>query len=178
MVKIDSTGGLKVDTTDANSSRVQIWNTAVLRSYEAPAVRLVLDDAELSMLYTTIYDNDRTSAEVGGLYLDTDSSGVNLNISRSVFWDNGPVDLYVDDESIGGSDVIVDEIGVGSGAVFVFMAYTEVDPRLDYDGAPLSNSPCLNAASTTTSIPRDLLGRPRVRGSASDIGACGADRLR
>jgi hypothetical protein len=171
MVKIDSTGGLKVDTTDANSSRVQIWNTAVLRSYEAPAVRLVLDDAELSMLYTTIYDNDRTSAEVGGLYLDTDSSVGDLNISRSVFWDNGPVDLYIDDESIGGDDVIVDRIGVGSGAVVVFMAYTDVDPRLDFDGAPLSNSPCLNAASTTTSIPRDLLGRPRVRGSASDIGA-------
>jgi hypothetical protein len=170
MVKIDSTGGLKVDTTDANSSRVQIWNTAVLRSYEAPAVRLVLDDTDLSMLYTTIYDNDRTSADVGGLYLDTDSS-TELNFSRSVFWDNGPIDLYMDDESISGTDVIVDTIGRGSDDLFVFMGYTDVDPRLDYDGAPLSNSPCINGASTTTSIPRDLLGRPRVRGSASDIGA-------
>jgi hypothetical protein len=88
-VKIESTGGLKIDTTDANSSRVQIWNTAVLRSYEARAVRLVLDDTELSMLYTTIYDNDRTSADVGGLYLDTDGSNTDLRISRSVFWDNG-----------------------------------------------------------------------------------------
>jgi hypothetical protein len=51
------------------------------------------------------------------------------------------------------------------------MAYTSVDPRLDYDGAPLSNSPCIDAATATTSIPRDLLGRARVRGSRSDIGA-------
>jgi hypothetical protein len=170
-VKIESTGGLKVDTTDANSSRVQIWNTAVLRSYEAPAVRLVLDDTELSMLYTTIYDNDRTSAEVGGLYLDTDGLNTHLSISRSVFWDNGPVDVYVDDDSLSGNDVILDTLEVGGGGWPTFMSYTRVDPRLDYDGAPLPDSPCLDAASTTTSIRHDLLGRSRVRGSRSDIGA-------
>ena len=170
-VKIESTGGLKVDTTDANSSRVQIWNTAVLRSYEAPAVRLVFDDTELSMLYTTIYDNDRTSAEVGGLYLDTDSSSGTLTISRSVFWDNGPVSLYVDDEYISGDHVILDTIDSSDSGLPIFIGYTTVDPRLDYYGAPLPDSPCLDAASTTTSIRHDLLGRSRVRGSRSDIGA-------
>lgn len=170
MVKIERTGGLTIDTTDAHSSRVEVWNTAVLRSYEAPAAHMILDDTELSMLYSTIYDNDRTSAWVGGLYLDTDGDS-QLTISRSVLWDNGPVDLYVEDESISGNYVIVDGLERGNESYPIFMAYTSVDPRLDYDGAPLSNSPCIDAATATTSISRDLLGRARVRGSRSDIGA-------
>jgi hypothetical protein len=60
-----------------------------------------------------------------------------------------------------GTHNVVDTLERGSSSLPIFMDYTSVDPRLDFDGAPLSNSPCLNAASTTTSILRDLVGRRR-----------------
>jgi len=170
MVRLEGTGGLTIDTTDADNSTVKLWNLAILRSYEAPAARMILDDTDFTMIYGTIYDNDRTSATIGGLEFDSDGDS-QLTISRSVLWDNGPVDLYVDDDSVSGGYNIVDTIERESDSMPIFMSYSEVDPRLDYEGAPLSDSPCINGATESTSIPRDLIGRARVRGGRSDIGA-------
>lgn len=170
MVRVEGTGGLTIDTTDADNSTVDIWNLAVLRSYEAPAVNMILDDTDLNIFYATIYDNDNTGAEVGGLYLDAYGDS-QLDINRSVLWDNGPVDVYVDFWALSGSNNIIDIVEYDDSGSFGFIVFDDIDPRLDYEGAPLSNSPCLNAATQTTSIPRDILGRPRVRGSRSDIGA-------
>lgn len=170
MVRIEGTGGLTIDTTDADNSTVDIWNTAILRSYEAPAARMILDETEFTMIYGTIYDNDRTSATIGGLEFDSDGAS-HLTISRSVLWDNGPVDLYVDDDSVAGGYNIVDVLERASDSMPIFMSYRSVDPRLDYDGAPLANSPCIDGATQSTSIPRDIIGRVRVSGSRSDIGA-------
>jgi hypothetical protein len=170
MVRLDSTGGLTIDTTDADDSAVDLWNLAILRSYEAPAAKMFLDSTDFTMLYATIYDNDRTSATIGGLEFDSDGDS-QITVSRSVLWDNGPVDLYVDDDAPDGSYNIIDTIGREYDSLPIFMGWTAVDPRLTYDGAPLSNSPCIDAATQTTSILRDILGRPRVRGSRSDIGA-------
>ena len=170
MVRLEGTGGLTIDTTDADNSTVKLWNLAILRSYEAPAARMILDDTDFTMIYGTIYDNDRTSATIGGLEFDSDGDS-QLTISRSVLWDNGPVDLYVDDDSVSGGYNIVDTIERESDSMPIFMSYSEVDPRLDYEGAPLSDSPCINGGTESTSIPRDLVGRARVRGGRSDIGA-------
>ncbi|MEO7795128.1 MAG: hypothetical protein ABIV06_10180 [Thermoanaerobaculia bacterium] len=170
MVRIEGTGGLTIDTTDADNSTVDLWNLAILRSYEAPAAKMILDNTDFTMIYGTIYDNDRTSATIGGLEFDSDGNS-QLTVSRSVIWDNGPVDFYVDDDAPDGWYNIIDIIDRENDSTPIFMGWTQVDPRLDYDGAPLANSPCINGATQSTSILRDLIGRVRVSWNRSDIGA-------